>query len=119
MKPRKTKSMKINPDQQQINTEILIELKGITTALNKLVIPEVEEFLPNYQKFIVYHEPYRIYTTIAARNIHHAANKATKLFKGNFTGILLQNHPGHTMCCDFMSVAKFNAIINSYEKLTR
>lgn len=39
------------------------------------------------EKFYVYFEPPKIYTMIAADNIHHAANKVAKLWGDKYSGI--------------------------------
>lgn len=42
------------------------------------------------QKYYVFYSPNRIYTAIGADNRHHAANKATKLWKGLWTSISIK-----------------------------
>lgn len=104
---RNTKTMKASIQQQQLNTfELLDErLRNVED-----VVYESRDKENNYIKYIVYHEPKKIYTTIGAKNIHHAFNKATKNFKGDYTGVIKQNHNGHTMCCRFVTVAEFNRL---------
>lgn len=72
--------------------------------------------------YIVFQRQYRIYTTIGAKNIHHACNKATKTFKGNFDGIrekvIVGSFHDNMSGWQFKSVAEFNKLLNESENLT-
>jgi len=57
------------------------------------LITEVTEFASEIKPeietarfFVLYHPSYT-YTALGASNIHHAANKASKLYKGKWTGL--------------------------------
>lgn len=58
--------------------------------------------------FYVYHLPSRTFTTIGASNIHHACNKATKEFQGEWSGIT-RSQPGFNW--KFKDVKNFNQIL--------
>lgn len=60
-------------------------------------------------RFYVYHAPSKTYTSIGARNIHHAANKVTKLFRGDWTG-LTKIKPAHEKWT-FKTVKEFGQLI--------
>lgn len=68
-----------------------------------------------YQRFIVWHDEKKMYTTLACKNIHHAGNKATKELKGNFSGLMEGNYPRYAnfkrMGYQFVTVAKFNQLL--------
>lgn len=58
--------------------------------------------------FYVYHLPSRTFTTLGAENIHHACNKATKEFQGEWSGIT-RTRPGYNW--SFKDIKHFNEII--------
>lgn len=63
------------------------------------------------KKFYIWHMPLSIYTTIGADNIHHACNKATKMFQGEWSGICEKKLLGY----EFKTIKDFNAIIRDYK----
>lgn len=69
------------------------------------------DIAPGMIKYNVYHTQLGKYTSIGAKNIHHACNKATKLFKGNFTGITSNDGFHYNKRYEFLSVAEFNRAI--------
>jgi len=58
------------------------------------------------------------YTIIGAENIHHAANKATKLWGPHWTNIS-EIVPGFTSIISFCSVKEFGQRIKTVSQLTK
>lgn len=67
-----------------------------------------------YTTFYIYHRESKHYTSIAAKNIHHASNKATKeiypLWNGLTDKII---YPKKLKNWTFLSVAQFNEFLKS------
>lgn len=59
--------------------------------------------------FSVLYQPLKIYTVIVANNIHHAGNKASKLWKDNWTGIT-KGRPNYSNW-KYVSIAEFGEIV--------
>jgi hypothetical protein len=118
---RKTVSKKKAPaiDTRQLLLNFSKAMDNLALMVHEHIIKK-ENRLPDkaidypeelsWPKFIVYNKPLNIYTTIVARNIHHACNKATKDLHGNFTGLLIQHSAGSFLHYRFVSVAEFNRL---------
>lgn len=63
-------------------------------------------------KYYVVHQPTHTYTAIGARNIHHAYNKATKLYGGKWTS-MGKEVPDFRW--EYLPVADFGALIAEYK----
>lgn len=64
------------------------------------------------QKYYVTYEPLKAYTTIGAKNIHHAFNKATKEFKGKYTKLVKVRPNDRTPAeWEFLSVKEFGELL--------
>lgn len=61
--------------------------------------------------FYVYNTDHRLYTVIVADNIHHAGNKATKLFKDKYQSISI--FPDTSGAYNLLSVAEFNKAVGN------
>lgn len=72
----------------------------------EIIDPEMEQ-----TRFFVFHSPSRAYTVLTAKNIHHAGNKAAKLYGGAFTG-LTKEEP-KSIHWKFLPVKKFGEQIRS------
>jgi hypothetical protein len=68
------------------------------------------------KKFCVYLKKFVCYTSIGADNIHHASNKATKLFGPHWDNISEQV-PSFESIWTFCDVAEFNKRIKTVSKL--
>lgn len=68
-----------------------------------------------HEKFFVCCSRLMIYTAIGAENIHHASNKATKLFGPKWTSLKRTNHDyGFTMrLWDFVGVVSFKELLKT------
>lgn len=71
----------------------------------ELVDPE-----PEATKFCIFHKPTKTYTVLGATNIHHASNKATKLYGHEWTGIS-RDVPNNAVHWKFLGVKKFGELI--------
>lgn len=121
---RKTKAMKTNPNQAALLQTIIYGMEGIKKDIKELMNQAREDDViilnPDFKKYIVYHRKLKVFTTIGARNIHHAFNKATKEFKGNYTGLMESDKESSIDIeqlikkgWEFCNVALFNEVINS------
>lgn len=113
---RKLESFGLQPS---VRIETVAKTEGNTKYyLNALMIqkeikkdlflePPLEE---GHRKYFVTYEPLCCYTTIGAENVHHAYNKATKLFKGKYTK-LYRNFDNRSPNWEFLSVAEFGELL--------
>jgi len=62
-------------------------------------------------KFCIFHSQTKTYTVIGAKNIHHASNKAAKLWGAAWTGI--SRKLPDKLSWKFLSVAKFGEMIKT------
>jgi hypothetical protein len=60
-------------------------------------------------KFCIFHAQTKTYTVIGAKNIHHAANKAAKLWGAAWTGI--SRKLPDKLSWKFLAVRKFGEIV--------
>lgn len=111
--PRKNKNMLSNPNQ--IDLSILREATlAVLDRIDKIQNEGENKDALTHNKFIVFNKQLKAYTTVIATNIHHAGNKATKLFKGHYTGIIEGDYETYASLrrgYTFLSVADFNLAI--------
>lgn len=91
----------------------------ITISIYRPIAQEPKDESQNeigLQKYFVTYEPLQVYTTIGAKNVHHAFNKASKEFKGKYTHIW--NHATWQRkdrtgfnAWEFLSVAEFSELL--------
>lgn len=120
------KKPKVTPTPKQIklpllNGEFLITMTRVGS--DRFTIDSVKQ-LPKKKKgkvpslptegaikFFVACHRLGIYTSIGADNVHHAFNKATKLFGPHWSFIRDEFHSEHIQGYEFQTVAKFNELI--------
>jgi hypothetical protein len=83
-----------------------IKIKELPTRLEKPTDPEA-----GHEKFVVTCDKLTIYTTIGADNLHHASNKATKLFGPHWSQITQSHYIAKEYL--FLTVAKFTELIKT------
>jgi len=76
-----------------------------------LTLERVDKDPEQHTKFYVFHKPTRTYTALGAKNIHHATNKASKLYGGEWTGIM-RTKPAATSWT-YVPVRKFGELLRS------
>lgn len=65
-------------------------------------------------KFTIHFKPLNIHTSIGADNVHHAMNKATKLWKDGWTN--LDRMVGRRSS-DFVPVREYGKLVKEYQRL--
>jgi len=95
---------------EPINITVIVDKKGpkITSFKRPSSIPEV-----GHIKFYIHCFKLSIYTTMGADNIHHASNKATKLWGPNWSKITLDQSYGRSH--QFCSVKQFSELLRTLQ----
>lgn len=113
MKKKPMKVRMVDHHGKQFEMDLTVTRPGKFTLTNVKEVKEKKPSIPEAGqfKFFVLCERVTLYTTIGADNVHHASNKATKLFGPNWSMVTVE--PYHCRGYEFISVAAFNKIVRT------
>lgn len=67
-----------------IHEATLVSIRSGGDPLTVVLTFELHKPDERHEKFYILHSQFKVYTMLAAKNIHHAGNKAAKLFGDNW-----------------------------------